>query len=237
MSTAIASQPTPGLPTGPTRRRSPVLRFLGVVVRPQSYRNIVYLLLGLPLGIIWFTVLVTALSTSLSLVVVALLGVPMLFGMWYVIRAFANVERRVADVLIDQHVPPAPIASGECGNLWMRLKAMSGDRARWRELGYLLLRFPVGVATFVVAVVALTVPATVAYAPIYARFVDDSFGDWFWSSELQRFASSSPWSWGLVPLGLVMLIGALHLINGLANACGRWTAAWLGITARRGVRA
>src|SRR5262245_55334309 len=231
MSTAIA-QPTSRLQAGPSRRRPPARRFFGVVVRPQTYRNIAYLILGLPLGIIWFTILVSALATSLSLVVVALLGVPLLLGMWYVIRAFANVERRVADVLLDQDVPPAPIASWPRGNLWTRLKAMSGDRARWRELGYLLLRLPVGVATFTVAVAALAVPATVTYAPIYARFVDDSFGDWFWSSELEHFASSSPWSWTLVPLGLVLLIGAFHLMNGLANACGRWTASWLAGGAR-----
>jgi hypothetical protein len=228
MSTTLVSPPTTGLHTRTTPRRSPGRRFFGVVARPQSYRNIVYLFLGLPLGIIWFAVLVTALSTSLSLVVVALLGVPMLFATWYVIRAFANVERRVADVLLDEDIPPASIASGLHGNLWTRLKAMSADRTRWRELGYLLLRFPAGVATFVVAVTALTVPAVVAYAPIHARYVDESFGNWFWSSELEHFVARSPWSWGLVPLGLLMLLGALHVINGLSNACGRWTARWLG---------
>jgi hypothetical protein len=199
MSTTLVSPPTTtGRHTGTTRRRSPVRRFFGVVTRPQSYRSILYLLLGLPLG------------------------------MWYVIRAFANVERRVADVLLDEDITPAPITSGFHGNLWTRLKVMSADRARWRELGYLILRFPAGVATFVVAVTALTVPAVLAYAPIHARYVDDSFGNWFWSSELEHFAARSPWSWGLVPLGLVMLLGAFHLMNGLAKACGRWTANQLG---------
>jgi hypothetical protein len=226
MNTTLASQSTTGLHAQPTQRRSPVRRFFGVVARARTYGAIGYLLLGLPLGIVWFTVLVTALSTSLSLVVVALLGIPLLLGSWYVIRAFANVERRVADGLLDQDIPPAPIASGTRGNLWVRLKAMSGERTRWRELGYLLLRLPVGILTFVVAVTALAVPAVVAYAPFAARYVDDSFGDWFWSSELHRFASS-PWSWTLVPLGLVMLIGAFHMMNALAKSCGRWTAAWL----------
>ena len=236
MNTTLASQPTTGLHPRTTQRRSPLRRFFGVVSRARTYGAIGYLLLGLPLGIVWFTVLVTAVSTSLSLVVVALLGVPLLLGLWYVIRAFANVERRVADVLLDQDIPSAPIASGTRGNPWVRLKAMSGERPRWRELGYLILRLPVGIATFVVAVTALTVPAVIAYAPFSARFVDDSFGNWFWSSELDRFASSSVWSWCLVPLGLVMLVGAFHVMTALANACGTWTAAWLGDPpARRGV--
>ena len=45
---------------------------------------------------------------------------------------------------------------------------------------------------------------------------------------MEDVASSSPWSWFLVPLGLAMLIVSFHLMNTLARACGRWTTAWLG---------
>jgi hypothetical protein len=72
------------------------------------------------------------------------------------------------------------------------------------------------------------VPAIVAYTPIYARFVDDSFGNWFWSSELQDFAGDNPWSWTLVPVGLVLLFAGFHAVNAIAAACGRWTTEWLG---------
>ena len=92
-----------------------------------------------------------------------------------------------------------------------------------------MLRFPAGVATFTLAVAALTAPIIVAYAPIYARYVDDSFGDWFWASELEHFATNSPWSWLLLPLGLAMLIVSYHLMNAVAGRCARWNAAWLHI--------
>src|SRR3546814_15678788 len=72
--------------------------------------------------------------------------------------------------LIDQ----APMAAGVRGNLWVRFKGMSRDRARWREFCYLMLRFPAGIATFTLAVTALTAPVIVAYAPVSARFVDES---------------------------------------------------------------
>jgi hypothetical protein len=45
---------------------------------------------------------------------------------------------------------------------------------------------------------------------------------------MEDVASSSPWSWLLVPFGLAMLIGSFHLLNALADTCGRWTTAWLG---------
>ena len=211
-----------------TRPASPVRHFVGVVARPQSYRNIGYLLLGLPLGIAWFTVLISGLSVAGRLLVVALVGFPMLLAMWYVVRAFATVERVVANMLLDRDIALVPMGSVQRGNLWTRLRSISCERDRRRELGYLLLRFPVGVATFTAAVTALTAPVVVAYAPFAARYVDDSFGDWFWSSQLHDVAASSPWSWFLVPLGLAMLLGSFHLMNALASACGRWTAKWLG---------
>ena len=202
-------------------------RFFGVVGRAQSYRNIGYLLVGLVLATAWLTLLVTALSVSLSLVVVALLGIPLLLGTWYAVRAFANLERGLANVLLGQHLRPAPMASRHRGNVWARLVAMSRERSRWRELAYLFVRIPVGIATFAVAMVALAVPFAVIWAPIEARRVDD-FGNWSRSTELHDVLSS-PWSWGLIPLGLGLLVISIHLLNGLAARCGRWSAEWLDI--------
>jgi hypothetical protein len=225
--TATASTFATGSPIRSDAPDSPMRRFFGVIARPQSYRNIAYLLLGLPLGIAWFTALVTVLSVSASMVVVALLGIPLLLGAWCLIRVFANVERGVANVLLDQNLPIVRLTFGPRGNVWVRLKAMTRERARWRELGYLLLRFPVGVTAFTAAATAFTAAVAVAYAPIHVRLDDEPFGEWFASSELERFASNSVWSWLLVPLGVVALFGAFHLSNALADACGRWAAASL----------
>lgn len=208
------------------RRGAPARRFFGVISRPQSYRNIGYLLLGLLLGPLWFTVLVTGVSVGLSLLVVALLGVPVLLGLWYVSRACANVERVAANVLLGTDIAPAPIASSEGGNLWVRLRSMSGNRYRWREVGFLVLRFPAGIATSTAAAVALSTPFTLAYAPLCARTRDEPFGNWALSSRLEDVASS-PWSWLLVPAGVLLLFVAFHLMNAVANACAHWAKSWL----------
>ena len=224
--TTISRQTAPSrsLPTNPT---SPMRRIFGVVTDPQSYRNIAYLLLGLPLGTIWFAVLISGLSVATSMLVVALLGIPMLWAMWYVVRWFANVERTTANVLLSNQLDLAPLASTDRGNLWVRLRSMTSDRDRWRELGYLMLRFPAGIATFIVAVTALAAPVMVAYAPFSARYgTNHPFGNWSQSSRMEDVATS-PWSWLLVPLGAAMLIGSFHLMNAVARACGRWAVTWL----------
>jgi hypothetical protein len=228
MNTTTISQDTNLSHSRQTDRTSLMRHIFGVVAQRQSYRNIGYLLLGLPLGTAWFAVLVSGYTTAVSMLVVALLGIPMLLGMWYVTRALANVERGTANALLGHHLPAAPMASPHRGNLWVRLRSMSRDRDRRRELGYLLLRFPVGIATFTAAVVALATPFIVAYAPFNVRYVDKHpFGDWALSSRMEDVASS-PWAWFLVPAGVAMLIASFHLVNVLAKSCGRWTAAWLG---------
>ena len=69
MQTAITPRFPVPRPTSTAKRRSPMRRFFGAVAETQSYRNIGYLLAGLVLATAWLTLLVTALSVSLSLVV------------------------------------------------------------------------------------------------------------------------------------------------------------------------
>lgn len=232
MSTTTVAQST-RVPDTRNGRPSPLRHFFGVATQPNSYRNIAYLLIGLPLGTIWFTVLVTGVSVAASMLVVALLGVPLLLGLWYVTRSFANLERSLANALLGQHLLRLPMSSPERGNLWARLRSMTRDRDRWREFGYLMLRFPIGIATFTAAVTALATPFMVAYAPIVARRDEQPFGDWALSSRMEDVASSSPWSWFLVPLGFVMLIASFHLMNAVATMCGRWTTSWLAGTSSK----
>ena len=201
-------------------------RFFGVVARPDTYRRLAFLLLGLPLGTFWFCVLVTGLSVGVAMIVVALIGIPILLGMVYVTRAFANVERAVTDALVGTSIPSATWTAPGTGNPWRRLRAAAREHDRWRELAFLMLRFPVGIATFTVAVTAIAAPLSVAWAPFQARIEDEPFGDWALSSRMEDVATS-PWSWAFVPLGLLLLVAALHLTNALAGACGRWAARWL----------
>ena len=37
-----------------------------------------------------------------------------------------------------------------------------------------------------------------------------------------------PWSFVLVPIGIIMTFVSLHLMNALATLCGRWTRSALG---------
>ena len=149
---------------------------IGVVADPQSYLNIIYLLLGLPLGIAYFVFLVTGVSVGFGLVVIWV-GVPILalvlLGSW----ALCQFERVLTNTLLNEDIPRVerldtsskPEASlGAEERLfigtWRRLKAHLSDRLTWTGIFYLLLRFPLGIGSFVMAVVLISVTAA-CWAP------------------------------------------------------------------------
>ena len=60
----------------------------------RTYRVLLYLLLGLPLGILYFTIVVTGLSLGIGLIV-TLLGIPVLVITLLVVRGLAELEREM----------------------------------------------------------------------------------------------------------------------------------------------
>ncbi len=195
--------------------------FFGVVTQAQSYRSMLYLLFGLPLGTVYFTVLVTGLSLGVSLLLLALLGIPILIGLWHVVHGFAKFERALTMGLLEVEVAPISPLPERSAGLWDHLKNLVGHQPTRRAIYYLLLRFPAGIATFVLAVTAIAVSLGMALAPAY-----------MWTSDELNWGSRTfdpfPWSFALVPLGVVFVFLALHLMNAVAATCGEWTRHSLG---------
>jgi Putative sensor len=61
----------------------------------RTYQILLYLVLGLPLGVFEFVLLVTGFSLGLGLLI-TLLGIPILIGTLLVAHALATFERRLA---------------------------------------------------------------------------------------------------------------------------------------------
>ncbi len=211
-------------------------RFFGVIVEPQSYLNILFLLLGLPLGIAYFVFLVIGFSVGFGLVIIWV-GVPILMlvllGSW----ALCQFERVLTNTLLKEDIPPWPSRNvsgeplGEGANLsaierlfigaWRRLKSHLSDRLTWTGIVYLLLRFPTGVGSFIIAVVLISVVASMLGAPAY-YWVDEGieFGIWqvdeLWEALI------------LTAAGIPAFFIALHIMNGTAFISGRMARVMLG---------
>jgi Putative sensor len=195
--------------------------FWCAVLRPlissSGYRALTHHLLGFPLGVAYFTWLVTSISVGLGLVV-TLIGIPILTGVLATIRPLLAVERALANSLLGARMASAPLTPG--GESWLeRAKAYWTDSAGWRGIAYLLVRFPVGLATFVVAVTAFSGALFLIAAPILAPIDPIELGIWQPDTVLEGLA--------LVPLGLLLLLASAWISEGMAavsRAFARWGA-------------
>ena len=198
----------------------PLQRYYGVFARPQTYLNVLYLLLGLPLGIAYFVSLVTLISVSGGLTI-TLVGIPLFVATMYYWCIVAGVERAQANVLVGTRIHPLRFGTAQ-GGFWKRNSI--GTRLRstltWRSLLWLFLRFPQGIATFVLAVVFISVPIWMITLPITANFGGGAdFGAW-------RIDTVQKGLIFVVP-GLLLLPAALYICNLAARLSGAATRLFL----------
>jgi hypothetical protein len=183
----------------------------------RGYRAVTHHLLGLPLGIVYFTWFVTGLALGLGLAI-TLIGIPILTLVLASVRPLLAGERVLANSLLDAEIAPAALAP-QAEGAWKQFLAYWTDSATWRGLAYLLIRFPVGVATFTVAVSAYGVALSLIAAPLLAPLDALHLGFWDPSTVLEGLA--------LLPAGLVLLVASAWICEGMAagsRALARWGA-------------
>jgi signal transduction histidine kinase len=163
---------------------------------PSAWRRIAYLLLAFPLGTAYFIFLVTGLSTGLGMLV-TLVGLPILAGMLVAWRALARFERRLAGPLLGVELPDPYRPVAEDASWWQRLRARVADAATWKDLAYLLVDFPLGIAGLTVVATLLGAAGALLAAPAYY---------WVGGIDMGLFrADTLPEALALTVLGAVVL--------------------------------
>ena len=162
-------------------------------------------MLAFPLGLAYFVFLVVALSVGISLTIV-MVGIPLLVLSVVLWRLMARLERVQARVLLGATVPSGPpIWRGEEG-FWQNIKSLVGSGATWLEFVFLVLKFPVGIVSFVLWVTGLSVVVAFIGAPFLQYFG--------WFTVGGERIDSWPLAFVLVPVGILALFVWLHVMNG-----------------------
>ncbi|MYT91541.1 sensor histidine kinase [Streptomyces sp. SID8359] len=156
---------------------APAKRFLPAVLRApleaRSWRELLYVLLGLPLSTVMFVFAITMTSVSAGLLI-TFIGIPLLAVGLAACRGFGVMERARARGLLKLDVAEPVRVRGRTGGpmAWMGAVLKSG--VSWRHLLYTLLHFPWAVFTFCVAVtfwtyglMALTYPLWQWIFPVF----------------------------------------------------------------------
>lgn len=189
-------------------------RYFGVAFEAQTYLNLAYLFAGLGLGTAYFVALVSVISVGGGLAI-TLVGLPLLVAAMYGWCALAGFERVQTNVLLGAGIPPLRFKPGRAEYWrWSRIKSRLGDPLTWRALAWLFVRFPHGIATFVIAAVLIGLPLQMIALPVLAPLnAGPNLG--FWKLD-------TAWEGALLVLpGILILPLSLRLLNLLAFASGR----------------
>jgi signal transduction histidine kinase len=199
-----------------------LVRWYRPVVQARTWKETAALLICLPLGIAWFTVLVTGLSVSAGMLI-TLVGIPLLVATVAFGRVIGSVERAKARAMLGAgDLPAFPKQRSRPGeSWWKRAWRRIGDGPSWRGVAYGFIALPLGIAWFTVAITLWAVSLYGAAWFIYTPFIpDDSnggpyhFGDNYVLTGWGRFG----FGLGVTVIGLVLLALTPRIIHGIAAA-------------------
>ena len=189
---------------------SDIDRIFGPIVHAQTYRHLLYALLGFPLGVLYFAIMITGLAAGFGTLIVVI-GFVFLVITLTVARAFGRMERELSKALLgavfESQPPPR-----------MHWRAMLGDRRSWTTVVYLVLRFPLGIVGFVASILMLAAVPAMAAPLLYVSLPYWIAGERVVNSEEAILVSL---------FGCVFFLLAAHLVNGVAALSRRVAVALL----------
>jgi len=192
---------------------SPLNDHFAILRDKQTYLNLIYLLLAFPLGIAYFVISVTGLSVGVGLIIVwvGLLVLLALFAGWW---GLAALERLLAIYLLGEEIAPLANPITTKGNLWERFKAHFTNPLTWKSALYLLLKFPLGIASFVATVTVVSICGAFIFAPFVYQTGNITFFAWRIDTFVEALLMSG--------VGLLIAPFAIQLLNKAAQLSGQF---------------
>jgi Putative sensor len=149
--------------------RAPIRRLIATAFSTAPWRAMGFMVLSLVLGVVYFVALVVAIAVGVGTLIIWV-GVPILVMAMVAWRAAAGAERWRAWRMLGTEIAPAslvaPHRSTAPRELLRQLRAQTTDPAAWRELLYLFLMFPIGIAELVVVTVGFSLSIGLLVMPV-----------------------------------------------------------------------
>ena len=195
-----------------------IQKLFGIFARPQTYLNLIYLFLTFPLGLTYFIILITGVSLGFGLIIIWV-GLLILTAVLAISWACVHFERLLAIHLLKVDLPQPETTSIPGEPIFHRIRRYITNPLTWKGLAYLFLKFPLGVATFVISVTLLSLSFSLLAAPfIYP----------FWHINFFFFRIDSfPLSLVALVVGVFLTPLSLYLLNLVAELWAKITTAML----------
>ncbi|EST27858.1 sensor histidine kinase [Streptomyces niveus] len=197
----------------------------------RMVKEFAYLLLNLPMGILFFVYVVTMLSVSAGLLV-TFLGIPLLAAALVGCRGLGAVERARARALLDLDVAsPLPVRGEKAGLMsWVGAVLKSG--VSWRHVLYGILHFPWVMFSFVTSVTFVVTSWSLFLYPLwqwtFPAYLDQD-GIAVFSDGSREFYVDTPFEIAAASVvGLVLVLASPWLVRGLTTVDRLLVAGLLG---------
>lgn len=196
-----------------------IRRFFSIYSDSRSYTSLFYMLLALVTGIAYFTFVIVGLSVSAGLSIL-IIGLPVFLAFIGMARVISLGEGRLLEAVTGERMPRRPVHPGPPATLKTRIVEMLKDVRTWTTLAYFLLKLPLGIAYFVIAVVGLSVGTALTVAP-FLKISEDLGWIYFGDAEPIHLEPSWLGQWpGLIVaviFGILVLTLTLHIARGVVR--------------------
>jgi len=140
----------------------------------QSLQTCYFLLLTFATGVFYFCFYLVSLVFSLSMAF-TLIGLPMITYVMRSTRTFARYERIQTKIYTDLSIEPYEEPEIKEGSLWQQAKEELTDRRNWTIIGWLMLKFPLGLLTLLLTVLCYVAPVIFILVPLAIPYLDIYF--------------------------------------------------------------
>ena len=192
------------------------------LVSPRTWLAMTSHLVGLLMGLLVMVVIVTGLSLGFSLLVLALVGLPLLGVTLRLAGWFAVAERARIGLMLGVRIPDWP-AGNRVGYRWYvvpRWRVFT-ERATWGEIGYALLRLPVSAVAATLSVSVWSAGVVMLALPLYNKHLPSGgakLGD--------TVLTGTPTLTASAVIGLLVLLIAPQVTRAFGNGDARLSR-WL----------
>jgi hypothetical protein len=193
-----------------------------VLFNSKTYATILYLLLSLPLGIIYFTLAVTGLALSIVLTPV-FIGIPLFFGVAKLLNGIVIFEQSMIRQILGLPAPSASYTNNQQSDAvenWLKRMVRDFDGALFiRNLLLVLLRCVTGIVFFAIMITVISIGLGLIVLPvvhiilmneIQLDILENSLFSYFhidWTYNQQYLL--------YVGVGLILFWVAMRVVNGL----------------------
>lgn len=205
--------------------------FFGVFADPRAWGGLVYMLISIITGTLYFSWAVTGLSTSLG-VMILIIGIPIAILFLLSFRGIAYLEGRLVEALLGERMPRRPYFTDSSLPWIERLKILLSGNATWFSWLYMLLMLPIGIIYFTVMVTLISAAVSFVTSPLGVIYL-------FANNIPLTFLHFHFFNWVLTPLpaflislvfaclGVVVATATMHLARFVGRIHGKFAKALL----------